>query len=90
MLKVCTFGAANAVSTYSGGGKSDWFLPSKDELNEMYLANSLIGDLIGANWYWSSYENNFGSSWYQRMSDGFQTGYNKVGIEAYVRPIRTF
>jgi hypothetical protein len=90
MLKVCTFGAATAISTYNGGGKSDWFLPSKDELNEMYLAKTLIGDFSITNWYWSSYENNFGSSWYQRMSDGFQTGYNKVGISAYVRPIRAF
>ncbi len=90
MLNICTFGAANAASAYNGGGKTDWFLPSKDELNEMYLASSILGGFPADRWYWSSFENNFGSSWYQRMSDGFQTGYNKIGVEAYVRPIRAF
>ena len=90
MLNVCTFGAANAASAYNGGGKTDWFLPSKDELNEMYLASSVLGGFQADRWYWSSFENNSGSAWYQRMSDGFQTGYNKVGTQAYVRPIRAF
>lgn len=90
MLNVCTFGAANAIAAYTGGGKNDWFLPSKDELHLLFQESATLGQFDSNKWYWSSFENNFGSSWYERLSDGFQTGYNKIGVSAYVRPIRQY
>lgn len=49
--------AADIASTYAGGGFSDWFLPSQDELNAMYTilhVNGLGGFTNGR--YWSSSE----------------------------------
>jgi uncharacterized repeat protein (TIGR02543 family) len=36
------------------GGKSDWFLPSKDELNQMYINRDTIGGFGGSSFWYSS------------------------------------
>jgi Collagen triple helix repeat (20 copies)/Protein of unknown function (DUF1566) len=35
ILGMCGYGAAQMSASYNGGGKSDWFLPSLDELNQL-------------------------------------------------------
>tara|TARA_B110000967_G_scaffold12922_1_gene12485 strand:+ start:42 stop:632 length:591 start_codon:yes stop_codon:yes gene_type:complete len=87
--------AADICDNLTLGGYSDWFLPSKDELNEMYLnigeGNALglgnIGDFDNS--YWSSTERDNNSAWFQDSSDGRQD-YSSKGVTFYVRPIRAF
>jgi hypothetical protein len=83
--------AAQICDSLSVGVYDDWFLPSKDELNLIYvnLIPRGLGGFIGAE-YWSSTEgiNNLGA-WYQRLNDGTQEiGYKDRNI--YVRAVRYF
>lgn len=86
-------------------GYDDWFLPSKDELNLMYVNLHLngLGDFENGNgyccngWYWSSSdgETNGEAAWVQsfRVGDnGFQATYD-IGIKDFnnhVRAVRKF
>ena len=78
--------AATVARAFQGGGKTDWFLPSRDELNQMYLQRSAIGGFDFNN-YWSSSELDANWAWYQR--DGSQAYYRKSNA-SYVRPVRAF
>ena len=70
---------------------SDWFLPSKDELNLMYTNLHLqnVGDFSTDNFYWSSTENDGNIAWRQDFNDGVQ-GANGHDGTYYVRAIRAF
>jgi len=85
-----TGSAAGRAAAYHGGGKSDWFLPSKDELNELWSQRSLVTGLAGGT-YWSSSQNaNFAvSAWCQTFASGAQ-GDNYKDDGGLTRPIRAF
>ena len=71
-------------------GYSDWFLPSKDELNQMYLKQSIIGNFT-SNVYWSSSEHNANEAWSQIVSGS--GGVHMLTFKhdtIYVRAIRAF
>jgi len=72
-------------------GYSDWFLPSKDELNQMYLQKDVIGG-FGSGTYWSSSECNPWIAWSQSFNDGYQWGTNGYvkHTNHWVRAIRAF
>jgi hypothetical protein len=69
-------------------GYSDWFLPSKDELNQMYIQRNVIGGFSN-NSYWSSSEYDANLAWNQYLNDGSVYGSNKNNVYS-VRPVRAF
>lgn len=68
--------AAYICDTLTAYGYSDWYLPAKDELNEIYLNKDLIGG-FSPYYYWSSTEDDFIYAWYQYFGNGYQDGNGK-------------
>ncbi len=97
--------AASFAANHVYDGKDDWYLPSKDELNE--LCKKFTNDPNAENpsdictgmdttfWnftpgvYWSSSQMDSGLAWYQSFSDGEQNTGN-THLMSYVRVIRAF
>jgi hypothetical protein len=77
------------INTDTGTGVySDWYLPSKDELNKLYLNRSAL-DSFSANSFWSSSESDASYAWYEYFDGGSQlTTYKSTSC--MVRPVRTF
>ena len=96
MLGVCTSGAANLADAYTatvnGVVYGDWFLPSKGELNQMYVNRIAIGDFFPDNYdgYLSSSESFGDSVWTQWFNDGTQVNFSSKGGNFFVRPVRAF
>ncbi len=80
--------AANLARAYNGGEYLDWYLPSKDELNKLYINKNLVGGFT-TNGYWSSSEVDLTNAWNQDFSGGIQHSGNKSG-PYYVRAVRSF
>jgi hypothetical protein len=81
--------AAKVASNYRGGGKSDWFLPSKDELKLLFENRGAVGKIFSPAQYWSSSQDTSVLSWSLDLSSGVFTA-DVNGIDRYVRPIRAF
>jgi len=90
-METATSYAAGLARAYAGGGYTDWYLPSKDELNKLYLNRTAIGGFaadIGFA-YWSSTENANLFAWVQSFYSGSQSLDTKD--DTYnVRAIRAF
>ena len=80
--------AADLADTYSLNSHDDWFLPSRDELNQMYIQQTAIGG-FSTGPYWSSSEYDDYSAWWQHFYYSDQEGYRKA-YPFYVRPVRAF
>ena len=89
--------AAGLARAYTAGGYTDWFLPSKDELNQMYLKKTDINTTALANggviftnfYYWSSTEFDYVIAWFQDFDDGNPFVANK-DFATSVRAVRAF
>jgi hypothetical protein len=91
---IATNYAAGLARAYTGGGYTDWYLPSKEELNKLYLNRVAIGGFISDSYgnYWSSTENQAppnNSAWLQYFENGGQQSFEK-DIKINVRAIRSF
>lgn len=82
--------AADICASLSLNFQTDWFLPSKDELNEMYLNLYLngLGNFVISNNYWSSSENNFADAWSHWF--GGSQGMDTKSNLRIVRAVREF
>ena len=89
--------AAGLARAYAGASYNDWFLPSKDELNQMYVHRTTINATAAANGgvalmndiYWSSTEGTISFAWIQNFSSGAQVNHGKENIRA-ARAVRAF
>jgi hypothetical protein len=85
--------AAQLCNDLTKGGYSDWFLPSKDELNLMYVNLKIFG--VGGfpeehDAYWSSSETSASDAWSQCFGCGYQADDEKnyPGDAFYVIRVR--
>jgi hypothetical protein len=92
IVKACgSASAAGVAAAYGGGGKADWYLPSKDEVNTLFRKRSAVGGIPAKSLWSSSQSSHYATyAWGQLLvSEGRYIGSYK-GYDGMVRPIRAF
>jgi hypothetical protein len=98
--------AIHSAANYVNNGKTDWHLPSRDELNELYkyaylLSSLAIGDVFSllpgftaassrSFIYWSSTESSAPYAWVQHLGGHGSTSGAPKPNMFRVRPVRAF
>ena len=82
------YDAKSASNNFVVGGFRDWHLPTKDELNQLYLKRSVIGGFADNCHYWSSTEDAADNVWIHYFFDGKpyldnKTNYRRVRVVRY-------
>jgi hypothetical protein len=79
---------AGACQQFNAGGNSDWYLPAKNQLHDLYVNQAAIGGFT-ANYYWSSTEGDANTAWGEYFDDGSQYPYLKFSAQP-VRCVRNY
>jgi len=87
------YSAQDAISTaenHSAAGKNftDWRLPTRNELNLLYVQKDIVGGFI-AGYHWSSSEFDEASAWGQYFSNGSQ-GFSFKNGPNHIHAVRAF
>ncbi len=83
--------AARRASRYDGGGLSDWYLPARDELRQLFNQRAVVG-CLGCGDYWSSSLNQISGRWrpvVKSVGGGLEVALDP-GAYLRMRPIRAF
>lgn len=84
------FNAVSLCYNYNNGTFTDWFLPSKDELNQLYGVLNLVHGLSPTKYWTSSYATDC-HVWAQDFNSGLQSNFYPNGItQCNVRAVRKF
>jgi hypothetical protein len=95
MDAACSSGAGQLAADYAGGGLTDWFLPSQEELREMYSfsipAGAVATYAFAGGYYWSSSQWNTNDAVRVQFggSGGSISAVSKTGYAFPVRPVRS-
>lgn len=85
--------ASNSAAVYAldyvNGGKSDWHLPSKGELDELYVSRKIVGFVNDGYYHWSSTENDIVGAKSRGLVYGDDRSITK-STSLKVRPLRAF
>jgi hypothetical protein len=89
--------AARVCSDGAWGLYTDWYLPSKDELNKLYTNRFVINGVFGgaygfiAAYYWSSSQYDGSQAWIQYFGGGLAQSPTAKSIDGiWVKPVRSF
>ena len=94
----CTY-AAQTCRNLNLNGYTDWFLPSINELNQLYVNKNAVNQTLGAiggntilayYYYWSSSEINSFSARVVHFGIGTSSAYGKTVTSIKVRAVRAF
>ncbi|MCL2411011.1 MAG: DUF1566 domain-containing protein, partial [Treponema sp.] len=89
---IIAHGIANSYTTSAATATralgADWFLPSRNELNELFQNRAAVGNL-GTGWFWSSSQCDTYHAWDQNFAGGGQS-VDVKGFGNAVRAVRAF